>query len=67
MSSAAVTVAAYLLLAGVGAALQLAGWLAPRRWSTLQRVLAFALRRRSTQLGLVLAWWWLGWHEVTNR
>ncbi len=21
-----------------------------------------AMRHRSAQLGLVLAWWWLGWH-----
>ncbi len=67
MSSATATVAAYVVLGGLGLALQLAGMLAPDRWSTLGRVLAFALHRRSTQVGLVLVWWWLGWHEVTNR
>jgi hypothetical protein len=27
--------------------------------------LRWAIRRRSTQLGFLLAWWWLGWHYIT--
>ena len=65
--TATAIVAAYLLLAALGLALQVAGIVAPDRWSTLGRVLTFALHRRSSQLGLVLVWWWVGWHLVTNR
>ena len=67
MSSATATVTAYVVLAVLGLSLQVAGVLAPDRWPTLGRVLTFALRRRSTQLGLLLAWWWVGWHLVTDR
>jgi hypothetical protein len=27
-------------------------------------IVRWAARRRSTQFGLLLAWWWLGWHFV---
>jgi hypothetical protein len=37
--------------------------LAPR----LGQVVTWAMRRRTTQVGLLLAWWWLGWHFVTLR
>lgn len=30
-------------------------------------VVTWAMRRRSTQLFLLLTWWWLGWHLVTSR
>jgi hypothetical protein len=30
-------------------------------------VVTWAMRRRTTQVGLILAWWWLGWHFITLR
>ncbi len=33
----------------------------------LGQVVAWAMRRRTTQVGLLLAWWWLCWHFVTLR
>lgn len=32
---------------------------------TLAATFRWAMRRRSTQLGFLLAWWWLGWHFIT--
>lgn len=33
----------------------------------LRRVVRRGLRHRSTQLGLLFAWWWLGWHFISDR
>lgn len=55
-----VTIAVYLACAAALAALELTA-----RHSTLptiSSVLRWAARRRSTQIGLVMAWWWIGWH-----
>ena len=32
------------------------------RVPTLSTLLRWAMRRRSAQIGLVMAWWWIGWH-----
>ncbi len=31
---------------------------------TLADLVRWVARRRSAQIGLLLAWWWLGWHFV---
>jgi len=67
MSSAAVTAGAYAAVGVLAVALQVLGVLRPARFATLGRVLTWAMRRRSTQIGLVFAWWWLGWHFLTAR
>lgn len=67
MSSHAATVAAYLAVVSVGLVAELVALRSPRLWSGLGQVVTWALRRRSTQLGLLLAWWWLGWHWATAR
>lgn len=36
------------------------------RVPTFGTLLRAALRHRSAQLGLVLAWWWLGWHFLAD-
>lgn len=43
--------------------------LARRPGSSIPRlsdVLRWGMRRRDTQLALLLAWWWLGWHFLLN-
>jgi hypothetical protein len=66
MISRILTIAVYIVI-GLG----LAGleWRArthpESRVPTLAATFRWALRRRSTQLGLLLAWWWLGWHFIT--
>lgn len=53
-----------LVYAGLGLALVALEVLARvgGRIPTVAVLLRLALRHRSGQLGLVLAWWWLGWH-----
>ncbi|MEO7126157.1 MAG: DUF6186 family protein [Nakamurella sp.] len=29
---------------------------------TLAALFRWMLRRRSAQIGIVMAWWWIGWH-----
>ncbi len=67
MTSAATTATAYAAVGVLAVTLQVLGVLRPARFPTLARVLTWAMRRRSTQLGLVFAWWWLGWHFLTAR
>lgn len=60
-----VTISVYVLIAS---ALATTEWLARRgsgRLPTCSALIRWALRRRSTQIGLLLAWWWLGWHFIT--
>lgn len=67
MSAAQVSYTAYALLAAAVLGVEAAARLAPGRVPSLGSVLAWVMRRRSAQFGLVLAWWWLGWHLVTDR
>lgn len=56
------TIAIYVLCA---LALVLVEVLARRtrlRIPTLGQLFRWMLRRRSAQLGVVMAWWWIGWH-----
>lgn len=67
MTSYVVTVAAYLGVLGLALAVEVVALATPRLCASFGQVVTWALRRRSTQLGLLLAWWWLGWHWVTQR
>ena len=67
MTSRALTLGTYVaLLAAAAAAWVMARW-NPAPLPRLGAVVTWAMRRRSTQVGLLLAWWWLGWHFVTLR
>lgn len=33
---------------------------------TASEVLSWAMRRRTVQLGVLLAWWWVGWHFLLD-
>lgn len=65
--SALLTVSAYAVLAAALLALEVAGARHPERFATAGRLLTWAMRRRSTQLGILFVWWWVGWHLVTAR
>lgn len=67
MSSAQITVVLYATVGVLLILLEVAGRLRPERYAALGRVLTWAMRRRSAQLGLLLTWWWLGWHFITDR
>lgn len=61
------TIGTYVLLGGVLVAAAVVALVRPGMLSRPGQVVTWALRRRTTQLGLLLAWWWLGWHFVTLR
>ena len=67
VSSADVTVAAFLAVGLLAVAVQLLALRHPERVAALGDVLTWAMRRRSAQLGLMFAWWWVGWHFLTAR
>ena len=59
-----------LILLGyaVSALLLTAVWLtgrrAPHRVAPAANLLAHMMQTRSTRLGLLVVWWWLGWHYL---
>lgn len=61
------TIAAYAAVAAVAVAVQALALTGRVDVPSLGKVLTWALRRRSTQIGFLFAWWWLGWHFVTAR
>lgn len=66
MTSRIVTIAVFaVLFAGLGVLELLAR---AGRWNvpTLGRVVRWTMRRRSAQIGIVMAWWWIGWHFLIN-
>lgn len=67
MSSRDLTIAAYGAVLAVAVTVQLLAMREGSGLPTLGRVLNWALRRRSTQLGMLVVWWWVGWHWVTVR
>jgi hypothetical protein len=66
MSPLAQTLTVYAVVVVAAVTLQVFSMVRPERVPSLRRSVAWAMRHRSAQLGLVLAWWWLGWHFVTG-
>ena len=62
MTSRSVTIGAYLAIAAALALLEALARLTPLPVPTAAAVLHRALRHRSAQFGILLAWWWLAWH-----
>ncbi|HEX6515037.1 MAG TPA: DUF6186 family protein [Nocardioidaceae bacterium] len=62
MDSRQVTILVYCLLAAGLAVVELVSRRENSRIPSLEVMLRRATRDRATQLALLLAWWWLGWH-----
>ena len=67
MTGRGITLGLYAVLLATTVAMFVVAWLRPATLPRLGRVVTWAMRRRTTQVGLILAWWWLGWHFVTLR
>ena len=66
MTSRIVTIAMYgVLFASLGV-LELLARYSPRKVPTLAQVLRSTMGRRSAQIGIVMAWWWIGWHFLIS-
>jgi hypothetical protein len=64
VTSRALTVLAFLAIAGMLVLVELYARREDSRVPTFPSLLRRAMRTRSAQLGILLAWWWLGWHFV---
>lgn len=67
MNTHALTVAGYLAILAVGFVL----WFATRngrgsKLTSLDTMFKHLLRYRGTRIGLILFWWWLGWHFLVS-
>jgi hypothetical protein len=58
----AVTIAIYLACALALITTELLARRTSLRVPTLAALFRWMLRRRSAQIGVVMAWWWIGWH-----
>jgi hypothetical protein len=56
------TIAGYLALAAALVATEVVARRPRSAVPTFGLLVRRGLRHRSAQLGIVLAWWWLGWH-----
>jgi Family of unknown function (DUF6186) len=62
VTSRVLTIAGYLMLAATLVATEVVARRPRARVPTFAGLVRWGLRHRSAQLGIVLAWWWLGWH-----
>jgi uncharacterized protein DUF6186 len=65
-SSRAVTIAGFLLLAAALAALDLIGRRPNTRVPSLAQLCGFVMRDTWGRLGVLLLWFWLGWHFLAR-
>ncbi|MBB4683464.1 DUF6186 family protein [Amycolatopsis jiangsuensis] len=62
MTSRLVTEIGFGTIVVAAISLWVASHVAPKKVPPLTRVLSALMRKRSTRVALVLAWWWVGWH-----
>jgi Family of unknown function (DUF6186) len=66
MTSRALTIDAHLIFGAALVQLEVLARLTPLPVPTAAAVLHRALRHRSAQFGILLAWWWLAWHFLVG-
>jgi hypothetical protein len=62
MNARLVTELGFGLISLAAIVLGVASHVFPKKVPTLTSVLAVVMRRRTTRIAFVLAWWWIGWH-----
>lgn len=62
MSSRLITEIGFGAIVAAALLLWLGSHLFPKKIPPLTRVMSALMRKRSTRIALVLAWWWVGWH-----
>lgn len=60
--SHAVTVAVYLVIVLLAAALEFWGRTRPNQIAPIGTMLSHVMTSRITRVGVTAAWWWFGWH-----
>lgn len=67
MTERVVTVVVYIVL-GVGlATTEIASRRPGSRLLSFPRLVNEVMEHRAAQLGLLLAWWWVGWHFLVDH
>ncbi len=56
------TIAVFVAFAVALVCLELLARYTRARVPSASALFRWVLRRRSAQLGMVMAWWWIGWH-----
>lgn len=64
MSSRALTVLGYLVATAVLVLVEVSARRPASPVPSFAALLRRGMRTRSAQLGILLAWWWLGWHFI---
>lgn len=57
-----VTIAGYLAFAALFAITEILARGTRLKIPTLAALFRWMARRRSAQIGIIMAWWWIGWH-----
>jgi hypothetical protein len=57
-----VTIAGYLFLLAAMSSMEIIVLARPQRLASLNQMLDFVMTSRTTCVGIIAAWWWLGWH-----
>jgi len=62
MSTRALTIFGFVCLALAAVAMQARATLAETRTPSLGEVFGYLMRTRTGRVGVLLSWWWMGWH-----
>jgi hypothetical protein len=65
-TSRTLTIAGYLLLTAAAVALDAYGRHPRTRVPSLAHLCGFVMRDKWGRIGLLLLWWWLGWHFLAR-
>jgi uncharacterized membrane protein (DUF106 family) len=66
MTSRIITMSVFAALFAALGALDLLARRGRLKIPTVGQALRWTMRRRSAQIGVVMAWWWIGWHFLIN-
>lgn len=56
------TIAVYVAFGCTFALIEILARFTRLKIPTLAALFRWMMRRRSAQIGIVMAWWWIGWH-----
>lgn len=62
-----VTIAAYLACVAVAVAVELFAHRDPDRVAPLGTLMDHVMATRSARIGILLFWWWAGWHFLVGQ
>jgi hypothetical protein len=63
----AITIAGFLLFVAIAATLELLALRQSDRIAPLGTLLDRVMATRSARIGILLFWWWLGWHFLVGE